>query len=560
MIYRISDFENSHKSLVAAINFAVQALDEGDTLELENKVYDIFPDGAFKKYYYISNNDKGEKQIAFPVIGKKNVTIDGRGAKLVFHGDILPFVIDESENVKVKNFSIDYSSPKYAQGKVIEASLKRTVLEYDGDEFNCRVVDGNLSFFSKTDGWENTVEQCLTLEFDADKKAPDPFAPTYFIYTGKPKDHGFLGRMFKDIKARELSENVIELCGNFTREHKVGNYLISTHCGRHYPGIFVADSKDVDLYGIDLLHTYAMGVICQTSENISLEKIVAQAKKDTPRMLCVNADATHFVNCRGKISFKDCKFVNMMDDACNIHGIYLKDPKKVDENAFVAGFGHFQQVGINIFRKGDEVLITNPKNMKEKQVYTVERSVLLSENEIKVFVKEPLCDIPAGYVAENLSSAPDIHVCSCETGNNRPRGFLLATRGKTLVEDSTFYNMYAGVVAGCEMRNWYESGPAADITVRNCNFKNSAYAGGFAMTVVPNLYSPENAGSINGRVLVENNRFELHEKRFLCVRNTAEVTFRNNEYICNTSLPSHPVGNPDGIDVLWCEKTDIEKI
>ena len=53
MIYRISDFENSHKSLVAAINFAVQALDEGDTLELEDKVYDIFPDGAFKKYYCI---------------------------------------------------------------------------------------------------------------------------------------------------------------------------------------------------------------------------------------------------------------------------------------------------------------------------------------------------------------------------------------------------------------------------------------------------------------------------------------------------------------------------
>jgi hypothetical protein len=80
------------------------------------------------------------------------------------------------------------------------------------------------------------------------------------------------------------------------------------------------------------------------------------------------------------------------------------------------------------------------------------------------------------------------------------------------------------------------------------------------MTVVPNLYSPENAGSINGRVLVENNRFELHEKRFLRVRNTAHVTFRNNKYVCDTSLPSHPVENPDGIDVLWCEKTDIEKI
>ncbi len=217
-------------------------------------------------------------------------------------------------------------------------------------------------------------------------------------------------------------------------------------------------------------------------------------------------------------------------------------------------------MGINIFRPGDKVLIADYKTLVPTREYTVERSVLLSEKKIQVFVKEKLGDFPEECVAENLSTAPDIHILRCETGNNRPRGFLLATRGKTLVEECVFYNMYAGVVAGCEMQGWYESGPFADITIRNCDFRNCAYAGDYAIRLVPNICDPENAGSFNGKALIEGNTFTMHEKHFVVARNLKELCFRNNRYIFDASLPSHPGRDDRGVIVFSCEKTFVEEI
>ena len=99
-------------SPAAAIARAINALSDGDTLMLGGGRLALSPEGATKKYYCISNNDKGEKAIAFPLIGKKNITVDGEGAALVFSGDILPFAIDGCENVTVKNLSVDYVSPR----------------------------------------------------------------------------------------------------------------------------------------------------------------------------------------------------------------------------------------------------------------------------------------------------------------------------------------------------------------------------------------------------------------------------------------------------------------
>ncbi|MFQ9147564.1 MAG: hypothetical protein ACLR5G_04585 [Eubacteriales bacterium] len=45
------------------------------------------------------------------------------------------------------------------------------------------------------------------------------------------------------------------------------------------------------------------------------------------------------------------------------------------------------------------------------------------------------------FVVENRSTAPDVHITGCESGFNRPRGFLLSSAGHIEVENSVFYNM-----------------------------------------------------------------------------------------------------------------------
>ncbi|MBQ4088180.1 MAG: right-handed parallel beta-helix repeat-containing protein [Clostridia bacterium] len=550
----LSDGKNASPALTEAIC----ALSDGDTLLLSEQRYDLFPSGASEDYYYISNNDASLKPIAFHLKNKKNITVDGGGASLMFHGHMVPFVLDNCENVTVKNLSVNYEIPHYAQGKIIESAENRLVLSYDGEEFFCKVKDGAFCFYSSEEGWENVIEAALSLEFDAEKKAPVSHRAPYFAYTGKPKDHGFLSAMFRDVTLRELTENTIEMTGKLGVTHQVGNYWVCTLRSREYPGIFITDSKDILLENVDLLHTASMGVICQLTENITLRHVRAIPPEGSKRMLSVSADATHFVNCRGKIEIDGCKFVSMMDDALNIHGIYNIFHKKINDIALLATYGHYQQKGINPYKPGDTVAVIDENTLKTLCTFTVKSSEKLSGDFLRIEADAPIPHIYEGCVLENLSTAPEVHIHHTESGNNRPRGFLLSTRGKTLVEHCTFYNMNHAIQIGGEMKDWYKSGAVSDITVRDNDFSNSAYAGGDVIFLSPRVNIPENAKDFHGKITIENNRFTMHEKRLLTAIGARELTFIHNTFHKDDTLPSHPAENDAGIVVKNCSDCNIE--
>lgn len=561
MNVKISDYITDSKCTAGELNRVCELLNDGDTLSLGGVKLDITEKDIFKKHYFISNNDSGEKPIVFPIISKKNITIDGEGADLIFHGEILPFVIDNSENICIKNLSIDYANPFYAQAEIVESDENRVVLEFDGTNFACSVNEnGELCFKATEDGWESITNTGLCIEFESDKRAPSSYLPSYFFYTGEKKDHGFLGYMYRDLKAKNIAENRIEFTGNFGFKHNVGNKWVCTYADRNCPGIFLNNSKDIIISNLNLYHTASMGVIGQLSENITLDRVVADVRKNSDRVLSVNADATHFSSCRGKIRIKDCKFVSMLDDACNIHGIYLKDPKKAGDNVFKATYGHPQLSGVNIFKEGDKVAIIDTETTKPLFTAKVKKSEVSKDgSEIVVTTYEDIPQIAEGYVAENLSIAPQIHISGTESGANRPRGFLLSSSGKTLVENCKFYNMYAAIHMGGEMLDWFESGKVKDVTIRNNIFDNSAYAGGYVISIFPKIKNRDMAGIFHEKIVIEDNHFRSHEKRFMLASNVGELIFRNNTYTEDKSLPSHPEKESNGIKIELCEKIIVEE-
>ncbi len=555
MVYNLRDLMKKGMSATEAAVYACTTLAEGDTLCLGGGRIEFYPQGAFKRFYCISNNDQGEKAIVFPLLGKKNVTVDGNGADLVFCGALIPFVVDGSCGVTVKNLSVDYEHPSYCQADIVESDENRVLLRFS-EEFPCRVEGGQFIYC----GPEGDVpsEEALCQQFDGETGAPKRGG--YFYYTGAPKDHGFLRGMYRDVTLHQMGENLIEMRGAFGFAHTIGDAWVCTFGGRDCPGFFVNESKDTRLDGIKLYHTLAMGVIAQLSENITLNAVTADFRENTHRVLTVKADATHFVNCRGKISMTKCKFVSMMDDACNIHGIYLPQLKRLSDHTFEGAFGHYQQEGIRIFREGDEVRIIDSEDQRIVFDGTVVSCQLDGHKILRVTVAEQLPEIAESCVAENISTAPEIYIADTECGNNRPRGFLLSSAGKTLVERCKFYNMYAGIHVGGEMLDWYESGAVRDVTVRDCDFDNSAYAGGESILIRPKIKNPEACQNFHGRVVIENNRFRMHEKRFLSVESVAELVFRGNSYVQDSTLFSYPVGYENGANIERCGQVDFEKV
>ena len=540
-----------------AVFAALSACSDGDVLHLGGGELNFVPDKAFTKEYYISNNDSGEKAIEFPLIGRKNLTVDGDGCRMIFRGKMSPFVVDNCEGITLKNFTIDYAEPMYFEAKIIDSADDFIEMEYNENLFHCDILDHKFRFYGEN--WENVTDRVLTMEFDPSYKGPDSDAFSYFTSLSEEPDTSFLSHMFRYLKASKPSDNRLRLEGEIGHRHKIGNTWLCTHNSREYPGIFVTDSRNVTVENVTLNHTLAMGVICQMTENINL--IGVAAVPSDGRNLSVDADATHFVNCSGTIHMKDCRFESMMDDACNIHGIYMPVVKKISDTGVLLRFGHFQQYGVNIFKTGDEISFVDNETMHTYAYATVKSAQLVSEKEMILEINEKLPDaLSENHVIENHTRMPYAHIENCRLGYNRPRGILLTTCKGALVENCTIYSMYQGIFMGGEANNWCESGFCDGIIIRNNIFDNCAYAGGCGIIAGPRIVKHTN-NKFHKNITIENNTFRMHEKRFIKLSEVDGVVIKNNIYKEDKSLPSHPMDDlDDGIGIEYCANTHIEPL
>src|SRR5690554_6231817 len=91
--------KDTETDLATAVACSLMEAGDSDAyLYLAEGIYHVYPDRTYRKFYAVSNNDPGVKQILFPLIGKKDITIDGNGSHLIMHGRITAFAIDGSSN------------------------------------------------------------------------------------------------------------------------------------------------------------------------------------------------------------------------------------------------------------------------------------------------------------------------------------------------------------------------------------------------------------------------------------------------------------------------------
>ncbi len=532
----------------------------GATLKLGGGEYHFYEKYAFQKDYYISNNTYGKKNIIFPLIDMEDVTVDGEGADLMFHGDILPFVIDNSKNVTLKNFKIDYPNPFFFQGEITDAQEDFIEITFDPKGTSLKIEDNNMVFFSPEDGWEIKKDRALTTEFDIKTSGPSSHISPYILFLSDKSDGSFLERMYRYMKATQLAENKIRFDGHFKHTHNIGNMFVCTCApGRTSPGILINEAKDTLLKDVTLHSSIAMGIIGQLSENVTLENVKTVPRENSGRYLSVNADSTHFVNCTGAIRYENCIFTNMLDDAGNVHGNYLKIAKVIDKHTLLLTFGHEEQVGVSIFSKGDVVRLVDNKKMTEIACVTVKESTLLSTDYIRLEVEEDLPELNKGNTVENFTKMPELYINNCISGHNRPRGFLPSTWRKTVITNNTFYNMSQALHFTGDSNDWFESGHVEDVIIKNNNFKNSAYTGGCAIIIDPHVLEGDTPYHKN--IIIEDNVFEMHEERFLIAKHVENLVFKNNKFIKNELLPAHNKPNEKGIVIAdSCVNSIIEDV
>lgn len=547
--YRLSNYgikPNSRANITDQLSSILKEVKEsGSTavIVFEKGRYDFHPTQNSQREYYISNHDQDNpKNVAIPLEGFENLTIEGNGAEIVCHGVMLPISITNNKNCNIKNLSIDFEKPHIAQVEVLECDTINKIITYEVAPWVDFEIRDN-KFINKGDGWERNCTSAIAFNGST----------SHIVY--RTSDVGYPSPTLISQEGR-----IVSVKWDNPKLIK-GTTLTMRGHNRPAPAIFVSESKNTLLEGVTIHYAEGMGLLAQMSKNITLNNFkVALKDGEDPRFFTTQADATHFSGCKGRIVSTNGLYENMMDDAINIHGTYLKIEKRIDDYTVEARYMHNQSWGFKWGEVGDKVQFIEPKKMEltEKQniisrIEPKDKPTISGAKIYTITFKRPIEDsVIENFGIENLSWTPKVIFSNNIVRNNRARGSLFSTPKKTIVEENFFDHTSGSAILLCgDCNGWFETGACRKVIIKNNHFLN-ALTNMFQFTngvisifpEIPNLQDQQkhfHGGSKNA-ILIENNTFESFDEPLLYAKSVNGVVFRKNKIIKNSDFtPFHHI-------------------
>jgi hypothetical protein len=447
----------------------------GGRIEFAPGRYDFRLDRAIEKYLFVSNNDEGLKRIAFHLEGLSEVEIDGQGAEFVFHGFLMPFAVENCRGVTLRNFSIDYARPFHSEGEILKVEQDAITVRFS-EHYPYRIEGDELVFLDE-DGIRYPWGRLL--EFDPVKREPAYMALDYwgksFVISGMiPADEK--GSFLSAFRASDCGDRCVrvEVPGIHAT---VGNVMYFGPDHRRVPGLFFQKCSGVSVENVTVHHSGGMAAIAQQSDSLAFTNYRVLAKAGTGRIVSATADATHFVNCTGKIRLDRCRMESQMDDATNIHGNYATIDRIAGPRCIELRFMHSQHAGFPLLAAGDSAAFSDGRTLHPLGGASVRAVSVINRDLLSVHLSDDLPpEIVPGTLVHNAGqTAPEVEITDCVFSGNRARGILLGSAGKTRVAGNIFHNPGAAILLEGDGKTWFEQAAVRDLTItgnrfENCNF------------------------------------------------------------------------------------------
>lgn len=481
------------KKIQAAIEQARSYNGKAVVIELQNANYNIHRESSSQMLYYISNttsekeNPDQTKHIGLWLKGLKNITIDGKGAHLITHGEMTCFVIDQCENITFRNFTVTAADPTVPELTVAEVGERHlTVRIHPQSQY--RIEEGKFSFVGHDWSLSGGIAQSYDPQMDITWRSWSPF-------TGLRK-------------AIELEPNLLRFVYDATPQAKPGLIFQMRDAIRDQACGLIQFSKNITLDNLHLAFLGNFGLVGQLSENITYRNMAFEPEAGSGRTCAGFADFVQMSGCKGKISIENSRFSGAHDDPINIHGTHLAVTEFLYPNQIVVRYMHHQTYGFQSFLPGNTVEFIDPHSLLSLSSAKVKKAEMKNEREIILTLDKAMdSDIKKveGLVVENVTYTPEVVIRGNYFSRIPSRGVLVSTRRKVLIEDNTFFRMQmSGILIADDARSWFESGMARDVTIRNNNFIE---CGGPVIFIAPE--NDRNEGSVHRNITITNNRFRL---------------------------------------------------
>ncbi len=436
------------------------------SLKFEGGTYHFYPEKAQQKLVQISNNDNGFRKIIFLLDRLKSFSLDGGGSNFVFHGGVIPFEISNSDKIFMKKFNIYWDKPFTFEGEIVgrnEANNSFTLKINENNEYE---IKQNEIFFKGYD-WKLPLGENII--YNKEKLRPYYRTSDYL--------------QWNKLKAKEISKGIVEFSG-FNPNKKLpplGSIYVDKGPhgqNRRYPAFHVTESSNITLNDINVYASGAMSLIAERCDTFSLNHFNVKLPKESKQMIGSSADATHFVNCKGLISFENCVFENMLDDATNVHGTYMVITEILNDHTIAVKPMHYQQSGFKIADSKDEIRFINRTDLLPVHSAIVKTSKQINEDYYVIEFEESLPkSIVPEMAVENTTWMASVSMKKCTVRQNRARSILISTSKKVEILDNYFSSMMAGVRVCGDANYWFESGPITDLTVKGNVFEDLGIGG-----------------------------------------------------------------------------------
>ena len=430
---------------------------------------------TFNAEYRISNAAGEYLDVAFLLKDLKNVTLDFGGATLFFHGRIVPFILENCENVKIRNVKVDYDRPFYTQAKVLSCEKGEMEIKID-DGFDYYIKDGYL--YVKGTGWEKNLNKNDCLLWLVDGRGIKSYGIILALFGEKIYPNNNPPLPIRKILITEEKDGLIKLKGDFPEswDYNGGNNsLVFTHEIRDKFTVMLCGCKDTYIENFILIHGAAMTVVCMRSENIYMDNLSMYINYNgNGRLVTNNADGIHTFNCMGNFVLKNSYMDGLLDDTVNVHNNYFSVRKAYGNRLYCYSKAAGLAFALKCFSEGQEIAIYKGSTQELRGKYKIIKITDNEETNTHIFeLDKEILDVEEDDIVENLTAQPNILIENCEFGELRGT-MRLQSRGKTVVRDCVFKNKEASMLFTGDTNYWFESSPVQDVLIENCKFYHTS--------------------------------------------------------------------------------------
>ena len=503
-------------SVAHSLAMTVRAAKENGEHEIfiPNGTYHVYADECATPVVCVSNHGyNGFKNAALAIEDASDITVDANGSTFILHGMMDFAIISRSQNITLRNLSVRCADSCNFQGKVTDVDDGCVTVELE--EHPALTVFGDRIFQKFNDN-----------QYEAMGRTLDYVTDTRELRCGSG-DNNFGAPLHKLRKT--LDGNTLKIY-DAPVPPCLGDTIVFTMSRRCNQAFLTSHSKNVLLENITVGTCWGMAFIAQKCENVTVR--ACTVTPDEGRCWSAGQDATHFVNCRGRVIIENSLFENQLDDAVNLHGIYTVISKRAG-NTILVKYGHYQSTGVDIYSAGDRIQVLDRESQQPLGSATVSSVEVLNGIYTSLGLSDIEGEIADGMIVENLSDEADAFIRNNVIRNNRARGMLIAVKGHIEITKNHFHSGGAAIQFESDPLRWLECGSVADVTISD-NFFDDCRHGKWSRAVIDINKRKKTVEGFyyHDTIRVVNNRFTQTSVPCVCADNVKNLVFEGNEYVC----------------------------